>query len=126
MIGLALITFVAVIGQGFKTSFTGAVDELFVADYSVSAGNNGELLTNEAAQAAATAPGVEAVSEMRSGDAKVDGKTVVVTGVDANVTKVINITWASGSSSVPAELGRDGAFLVKRYADDHSLAVGSP
>ena len=126
MIGLALITFVAVIGQGFKTSFTGAVDELFVADYSVSAGNNDELLTNEAAQAAATTPGVEAVSEMRSGDAKVDGKTVVVTGVDANVTKVINITWASGSSSVPAELGRDGAFLVKRYADDHSLAVGSP
>jgi putative ABC transport system permease protein len=126
MIGLALITFVAVIGQGFKTSFTGAVDELFVADYSVSAGNNGELLTNEAAQAAATAPGVEAVSEMRSGDAKVDGKTVVVTGVDANVTKVINITWASGSSSVPAELGRDGAFLVKPYADDHSLTVGSP
>ena len=126
MIGLALITFVAVIGQGFKTSFTGAVDELFVADYSVSAGNNGELLTNEAAQAAATTPGVEALSEMRSGDAKVDGKTVVVTGVDANVTKVINITWASGSNSVPAELGRDGAFLLKRYADDHSLAVGSP
>ena len=63
---------------------------------------------------------------MRSGDAKVDGKTVIVTGVDANVTKVINITWASGSSSVPAELGRDGAFLVKRYADDHSLTVGSP
>ena len=55
MIGLALITFVAVIGQGFKTSFTGAVDELFIADYSVSAGNNGELLTNEAALAAAKA-----------------------------------------------------------------------
>jgi putative ABC transport system permease protein len=126
MIGLALITFVAVIGQGFKTSFTGAVDELFVADYSVSAGNNGELLTNEAAQAAAKAPGVEAVSEMRSGEAKVNGKTVLVTGVDSNLTKVVNITWSSGSESVPAQLGRDGAFLVKRYADDHSLSVGSP
>ena len=52
MIGLALITFVAVIGQGFKTSFTGAVNELFVGDYSVSAGNNGELLTNKAAAGA--------------------------------------------------------------------------
>ena len=49
MIGLALITFVAVIGEGFKTSFTGAVDELFVADYSVSAGNTNDLLTNKAA-----------------------------------------------------------------------------
>ena len=35
MIGLALITFVAVIGQGLRTSFTGAVDELFIADYAV-------------------------------------------------------------------------------------------
>ncbi len=126
MIGLALITFVAVIGQGFKTSFTGAVNELFVADYSLSAGNNGELLTNEAAQAVAKAPGIEAVSEIRSGDARVDGKKVLLTGVDASVTKVIDMKWTSGSSSVPAQLGRDGAFVAKRYADDNSLKLGSP
>jgi len=126
MIGLALITFVAVIGEGFKSSFTSAVDELFVADYSVSAGNTNALLTNKAAKAVAKAPGVEAVSEMRSGEAKVDGKTVLVTGVDGNVTKVIQTTWSSGSDSVPGQLGRDGAFLTKRYADDHSLTVGSP
>ena len=35
MIGLALITFVSVIGQGLRTSFTGAVNELFIADYNV-------------------------------------------------------------------------------------------
>jgi len=126
MIGLALITFVAVIGQGFKTSFVGAVDKLFVADYSVSAGNNGDLLTNKAAQAVAKAPGVEAVSEIRSGEAKVGGKTVMVTGVDANLTKAVDIAWSSGSEDVPGQLGRDGAFLLKRYADDHSLKVGSP
>jgi putative ABC transport system permease protein len=126
MIGLALITFVAVIGQGFKTSFTSAVNELFVADYSVSAGNNGALLTNQAAKAVAAAPGVEAVSEMRSGKAKIGSKTVFLTGVDANLTKVIDIKWSSGSSGVPARLGRDGAFVAKRYAEDHSLKVGSP
>jgi putative ABC transport system permease protein len=63
---------------------------------------------------------------MRSGKAKVDGTTVLVTGIDANVTKVIHTTWSSGSDAVPAGLGRDGAFVVKRYADDHSLVVGSP
>src|SRR6185312_12280957 len=42
MIGLALITFVAVIGQGLKSSFSDAVNTLFVADYSVSAGANGD------------------------------------------------------------------------------------
>jgi putative ABC transport system permease protein len=126
MIGLALITFVAVIGQGFKTSFSGAVDELFVGDYSVSAGLGGDRLTNKAAQAAAKAPGVTALSEMRSGKAKAGGSTVLVTGIDANVTKVIDTTWSSGSDAVPARLGRDGAFVVKRYADDHSLVIGSP
>ena len=66
MIGLALITVRRGHRPGVQDLVHDAVDELFVADYSVSAGNNGELLTNEAAQAAATAPGVEAVSEMRS------------------------------------------------------------
>jgi putative ABC transport system permease protein len=126
MIGLALITFVAVIGQGFKTSFTGAVNELFIGDYSLSAGNNGELLTNQAAVAAAKAPGVEAVSELRSGKAKIGNKTILVSGVDANLSKVVDIKWSSGSGATPGQLGRDGAFVLKRYADDHSLKVGSP
>jgi putative ABC transport system permease protein len=126
MIGLALITFVAVIGQGFKSSFTDAVDTLFIADYSVSAGANGDPLTSKAADAVATAPGVTAVSQMRSGEARVGGKTVSVTGVDGSAPKVIDITWAKGSSTVPAQLGTTGAFVIDQYADDHSLTVGSP
>ena len=126
MIGLALITFVAVIGQGFKTSFTGAVNEQFIADYSVSAGATADLLTSKAAKAVAKAPGVEAVSEIRSGDATVGGTTVLVTGVDGDLTKVDRRPWSSGSERLPAQLGSDGAFVVKRYADDHSLTLGSP
>ena len=127
MIGLALITFVAVIGQGYKSSFSSAVDELFLGDYSLSAGTgDGEQLTNKVAQAVAKAPGVEEVSEVRSGKAKVGGKTVLVTGVDTNASKVIDMTWSNGSSSIPGQLGRHGAFVLKRYADDHSLEFGSP
>ncbi len=126
MIGLALITFVAVIGQGFKSSFSDAVNTLFVADYSVSGGTNGQPLTNQAAKAVAKAPGVLEVSEMRTGEAKVGGKKVLVSGVDANVTRVVDVDWANGSSSIPARLGSDGTFLTKRWADDHSLTVGSP
>jgi len=126
MIGLALITFVAVIGQGFKSSFTDAVNTLFIADYSVSAGANGDPLTSKAADAVATAPGVTAVSQMRSGEAKVGGKTIFVTGVDESVTKVVDVEWKSGSNAVPAELGTTGAFVLEQYADDNSLKVGSP
>ena len=71
MIGLALITFVAVLGQGVRTSFTSAVNELFVADYAVTGGN--EALTSKAAGAASAAPGVEVVSEIRGADAKIAG-----------------------------------------------------
>jgi putative ABC transport system permease protein len=123
MIGLALITFVAVIGQGVRTSFTGAVNELFVADYALSAGF--EPVSDKAAQAAATTPGV-AVSEIRGGDAKLDGKTIHVTGVDGNLSRVVNLTWSSGSGDVPAQLGRDGAFVTDRFAESNSLELGSP
>ena len=124
MIGLSLITFVAVLGQGLRSSFTSAVDELFVADYNVSGGDN--PLSNKAAPAVAKAAGVEAVSEIREGEAKIGSKSIGVTGVDANLTKVVNMTWSSGSSSVPAQLGSDGAFVTKPYAEDHSLKIGSP
>jgi putative ABC transport system permease protein len=124
MIGLALITFVAVLGQGVRTSFTSAVDDLFVADYAVTAGN--EPLTSKAAQAAATAPGVVVMSEIRAADAKIAGKSVHVNGVDGNLTKVVAMEWAAGVGNVPAQLGRSGAFIKKRYAEDHSLTVGSP
>jgi putative ABC transport system permease protein len=124
MIGLALITFVAVIGQGFRSSFTSSVNELFVADYALTAGKN--PLTNKAAEATAKAPGVEAVSEIRAAEAELAGKAISVNGVDANLTRVVDMRWASGSSSVPAQLGRDGAFIKKRYAEDHSFRVGSP
>ena len=81
MIGISLITFVAVLGQGLRSSFTSAVDELFVADYNVSGGTD-SALSNKAAPAVAKAPGVEAVSEIRDGEAKIGGKSVGVTGVD--------------------------------------------
>ena len=125
MIGISLITFVAVLGQGLRSSFTSAVDELFVADYNVSGGTD-TALSNKAAPAVSKAPGVEVVSEIRDAEAKVGDKTVNITGVDGNLTKVVNMKWSAGSASVPAQLGRDGAFVTKPYADDHSLAIGSP
>jgi putative ABC transport system permease protein len=124
MIGLALITFVAVLGQGVRTSFTSAVDELFVADYALTAGDN--PLSNKAADAAAKAPGVELVSQIRDAEGRLAGKTIHVNGVDGNLTRVVHMNWSSGSNSVPGQLGRDGAFIKKRYAEDHSLSLGSP
>ena len=124
MIGLSLITFVAVLGQGVKSSFGSAVDELFVADYSVTAGD--ALLTSKAAAAAAHAQGVEVVSEIRSGTARLNGKSVLVNGVEASLPQVVAMKWSAGSGNVAAQLGTNGAFVKRRYAESHDLTVGSP
>src|SRR3712207_9564363 len=51
MIGLALVTFVAMFGAGLRKSFEGAVDDLFVADYAVTASDTFTSLTVEAENA---------------------------------------------------------------------------
>jgi putative ABC transport system permease protein len=125
MIGLALITFVAVIGQGVRSSFSSSVNQLFLGDYALS-GDGEQPLTSKVALAVAKAPGVTAVSEVRHADGRIGTKKVMVTGVDPNMSKTIDIAWKDGSDEVPARLGRNGAFVDDRYAKDHSLHVGSP
>ena len=124
MIGLALITFVAVIGQGLRTSFTSAVNELFIADYNVTTAD-GTPLTNKAAAALKQVPGVE-VSEIRSAEAKVRGKGVFVTSTDANLLKTVGLKLSEGNDDVPAELGANGVIVLDQYAKDHALTIGSP
>jgi putative ABC transport system permease protein len=126
MIGLALVTFVAVLGQGIRSSFEDAVDELFVADYAVTGENVlDDTLTPAVEEAASRAPGAEAVSGIREGDGRAFDATAFVSGVDAELSEVIDIDWVDGSDAVPARLGEDGAFLNEDAADEHDLTLGS-
>ena len=126
MIGLALVTLVALLGQGIRSTFTGAVDKIFVADYAITAQNNFSPIPIEAAKAAEEAPGVEAVASVRTGEALVFGNPSVVTAVTPNSAGAINLDWKDGSQAVFSELGADGAFVDDGFADDHNLTVGSP
>jgi putative ABC transport system permease protein len=69
MIGLALVTLVAVLGQGIRSTFTAAVDDLFVSDYAITAQNNFSPIPVSAAEAAEKANGVESVASVRTGEA---------------------------------------------------------
>src|SRR3954454_6340736 len=126
MIGLALITFVAILGAGLRTSFGDAVDKLFVADYALTAQNGFDPFTKEADDAVAGTPGVTAVSGIRGGDARIFGHNVQITAVPPNTAQTIRIDWLQGGTSVPARLGTDGAFVAEDYAKDHQLKLGSP
>jgi len=64
MIGLALVTLVATLAAGIVQTFRGAVDDLWkesASDYAITALNNFSPIPLAAAEAAAQAPGVEAV-----------------------------------------------------------------
>ena len=126
MIGLALVTLVATLAAGITNTFRGAVDDLFIADYAITAQNNFSPIPIDAAEAAAQADGVEAVASTRTGEARVFDSTEFVTAVDPNFGQVLAADWVEGSQAVFAELGDDGAFVDDGYAEDHDLSIGSP
>jgi putative ABC transport system permease protein len=125
MIGLALVTLVATLAAGITQTFRGAVNDLFVGDYAITAENNYSPIPTSVAEAAAQAPGVTAVGSVRTGNALVSGDTIFATAVTPGMKDVIAMNWKEGSQDVLATLGDDGAFVDDGYADDHSLSVGS-
>jgi len=128
MIGLALVTLVATLAAGITQSFRGAVDNLWKtsdSDYAITAQNNFSPIATAAAEAVAKARGVEAVMNVRTGDALVFGKAIFATAVDPTARELIILKWKDGSQDVLAKLGTDGAFVDGNYAKDHDLTVGS-
>ena len=126
MIGLALVTLVATLAAGITSTFRGAVNDVFTSDYAITAENNFTPIPIDAAEAAAKAPGVEAIASTRTGEARVFGNTEFVTAVDPDADKVLTLKWKEGSQATLRELGVDGAFVDDDYAQDHGLHVGSP
>jgi ABC-type antimicrobial peptide transport system permease subunit len=125
MIGLALVTLVATLAAGIIASFEGAVNDLFVGDYAITAQNNFSPIPIDAAEAAAKAPGVTAIGNVRTGETLVFGDSVFSTAVDPGAAQVIELDWKDGSQEVFSSLGEDGIFVDDSFADDHDLEVGS-
>jgi putative ABC transport system permease protein len=125
MIGLALVTFVAIFGAGLRSSFESAVDDLFVADYALTSSNTFNPMSVEAEKAVRRSSAAEVVSGVRAGSAKFLGEGHNLTGVDADMSKVLNVEWAAGGTSVPARLGDDGFFVSDDYAEEKRLRIGS-
>jgi ABC-type antimicrobial peptide transport system permease subunit len=128
MIGLALVTLVATLAAGIVQTFRGAVDDLWKtsdSDYGITAQNNFSPIPVDAANAAAQAPGVVAVMNVRTGEVRAFEETIFATAVDPTARELINLKWKDGSQEVLANLGEDGAFVDDAYADDHELEVGS-
>jgi putative ABC transport system permease protein len=126
MIGLALVTFVGVLAAGLRTRFESSVDEVFIANYALTASDNFSPISIASANALRSVPGAETVSGVRAGNGRAFGSKVTVTGVSADVGRVIFVKWRAGGPRTPERLGLDGAFVSKDYAKERHLQVGSP
>jgi putative ABC transport system permease protein len=110
MIGLALVTFVAVLGQGLRDSMGAAVESAVRADYVLSG-----PLTPEVGKALAAHGTVSAV---REDSARAFRSDVSVGGVDPRtIERVLRLDWDAGSFG--------GAVLQREFSDEHDLGIGS-
>jgi putative ABC transport system permease protein len=125
MIGLALVTFVAIFSQGVFKSFESAVDQLFVADYAITSTNTFTPIDVAAGKSLVGQPGVSDVTPIRAGSARFLGSEHNLTGVEPNAETGIQIDWKAGNKSVPGRLGTSGFFTDSDYAKSHHLHVGS-
>jgi len=127
MIGLALVTLVAVLAAGITTTFRGAVEDLWEdADYALTSQNNFTPIPASVAERVAELPGVIGVGNVRTGEAQAFGEEFFATAVNPVTSTIFNMTWTEGSNEVLAALGDDGAFVDDGYAADHNLRIGSP
>jgi putative ABC transport system permease protein len=126
MIGLALVTMVGVLAAGLRARFESALNQVFAANYAITATDNFSPISPASENAIRHVPGVEAVSGVRAARAKAAGSMINLTGVEPQASQVISIRWEAGSAHAPAGLGVTGALVTKDYASAKRLHVGSP
>jgi putative ABC transport system permease protein len=125
MIGLTLVTVVAVLGAGINAGTKSAIKDQVHADYVVDGKEGLPFSAAEGDKLAATA-GVTGASHVRSDTAIVQGKQLEISGIDpATIAKFYSFDWTTGSDRTLGELGADGALVSKTYAKDQHLKVGS-
>jgi putative ABC transport system permease protein len=124
MIGLALVTFVAVLAQGLRTSNSDAIERQIQADLIVTSQDGYSEFPAAVGDAAGGASGVDTVSNVRQEIAEIEGHAGNLTGLDDRIEEVYDFRWEQGSNEVLAQLDDGGAILPSNFADDNGISVG--
>jgi putative ABC transport system permease protein len=125
MIGLTLVTVVAVLGSGMSATTRSAVSDQVRADHVIDAKDGLPFRASEG-DALARVPGVTNATHVRSDTALVQGDEGEISGIDpATIADFYRFTWSKGSERSLAQMGADGAIVTKDYAESEKLAVGS-
>ena len=119
MIGLTLVSFVAVFGKGLLASDETALRKQLGTSHVITSQSGWDTVPLGAGKAAGAAPGVELASSIRNDRAQlVGGGEVDVSGVDpATIARAYNFEWVEGSAASLATLARGDA--VVREGEGH-------
>jgi putative ABC transport system permease protein len=125
MIGIALVTFVAVLANGMKASNREAIEDQVIADYVVTAQDGFTPFVAAAGDSIADSPEAELVANVRSDLGKVGGSSTYVTGIEpGTILETYRFDWKEGDDSVASGLGENGAIVDANFAEDNDIAVG--
>ena len=126
MIGLALVSFVAVFAAGLKGSIDNAIDKTLTTDLIISNNDGYSDIPAAATDAVAAVDGVEVASPARYTQDEIEGiGNGYLTLVDpATAAQVLSLDWKQGSQDLLASLGTNDAVVDEKWADKNDLAVG--
>jgi len=126
MIGITLVSFVAVLGKGVHDSFTNAVRKQFTSDVVITSTDGWSAFATKVDAPLRAVPGVTAVSSIRTDRALVGTSSESVSAVDpATLDGMFRFAWKGGASDATlASLGADGAVLKQSFAQHQHLSVG--
>jgi putative ABC transport system permease protein len=113
MIGLTLVSFVAVFGKALLASDESALRDQLGTSHVITSQSGWDTVPIGAGEAAASAPGVVLASAVRGDRAQlVGGGEVDVSGVDpATIGTAYNFEWHEGSAAALATLAQGGAIV---------------
>jgi putative ABC transport system permease protein len=127
MIGLALVTFVAVFAAGLKAGINNTIDRNFRGDFLLQNVNGFSPIPAAAGREVAKLPAVGAVSPWRlsTGKATGIGGNIEVLGLDPrSAQRGIKFEWVKGSAATLADLQPGQTVVDNKFADNHKLALG--
>ena len=125
MIGIALVSFVAVLANGMKASNRGAIEDQVHADYVITAQDGFTPFVAAAGDAVAGSPDAEVVSNVRADLGKVGDASTYVTGIDPRtILDTYTFDWKEGDDRVVRNLGPNQAIVDAKFAEDNDIAVG--
>jgi putative ABC transport system permease protein len=127
MIGLAVVAFVTVFAAGIKDSISSAVNDSFQGELVIRNSDGFSPISPLAATAARRTPGVQAVSTLRSAQAKLangEGGKPRVSALGSDATRVLTIDWTEGGPATLRDLTNGEVILDKSFASDNGFDVG--